>query len=127
MKKTLRPDIIVMKKDYFFILDAKYYNPIFSDGKDLPGIESISKQYLYELAFRNHLDYQNKIKRNIFLIPWNGEDIIYEGKVSIDFLKKIGDIELQDILLYKLPADKVFELYIKDMRLSDDDYQKLEK
>lgn len=89
-------------------------------------MESITKQYLYELAFINHPDYVSAIKRNIFLVPWNGLNIEYDGEVRIDFLRKIGDVKLQDILLYKFPAEKIFELYIANKVLSDEDYKKLE-
>lgn len=125
-KETLRPDILVVRKDYFFIFDAKYYNPDLTDEKGLPGVESITKQYLYELAFMSHIDYSSRKRRNIFLIPWNGRTIEYEGEVSISFLKRIGDVELQDILLYKFPAEVIFELYINSKILADNDYEKLE-
>ena len=56
---TLIPDLISIVKidgEYrFIIFDAKYYNIQLEHNKKLrgqPGIESITKQYLYQLAFR---------------------------------------------------------------------------
>src|SRR5699024_2926120 len=58
--KTLIPDIVnVIKTDGVVklnIYDAKYYNIKFGESEKLsgyPGIESISKQYLYQLSLMN--------------------------------------------------------------------------
>ena len=60
---TLIPDIVTIdtKDDSskFIIIDAKYYTPSFIQDKapcGVPGIESITKQYLYQLAFKNFID-----------------------------------------------------------------------
>lgn len=52
---TLIPDIVTIKDNYFAIFDAKYYDvKITEEGiSGQPGIESITKQYLYELAYKN--------------------------------------------------------------------------
>lgn len=120
--KTIIPDILVLKEDIFYIFDAKYYRPDMEEIKGLPGMDSIGKQYLYELAFLNHPSLKNKSRRNIFLVPSSGLEIKYDGNVSVGFMKKIGDIELQDILIFKLPAERVFDLYIKNANFSHKEY-----
>ncbi|MGL5656045.1 MAG: LlaJI family restriction endonuclease [Fusobacteriaceae bacterium] len=125
--KTLIPDILVLREGVFYIFDAKYYRPDMEDETGLPGMESIGKQYLYELAFRNHPDLLNKARKNIFLIPTSYDEIKYNGKVSVDFLKRIRDVELQDILMINLPAKIVFEYYIKNEIFSPKEYEEIIK
>ena len=50
---TLIPDLITITGSQFIIFDAKYYNAKLDAGvtpKGQPGIESVTKQYLYQLA-----------------------------------------------------------------------------
>ncbi len=53
-KKTLVPDIITIKGNQLSIYDAKYYKIKLDDKevKNQPGVGDITKQYLYELAFK---------------------------------------------------------------------------
>ena len=58
-KDTLIPDLVSIVRrheDYqFVIFDAKYYNMTLEIHKPLagqPGIESVTKQYMYQLAYR---------------------------------------------------------------------------
>ena len=51
-KDTLIPDLVTISEDKFIIFDAKYYNADLEPGitpKGQPGIESITKQYLYRI------------------------------------------------------------------------------
>ena len=114
---TLIPDIIVINKGIFNILDAKYYNIILADDEKLcnnPGVEDITKQYLYELAFDNYIKDNNFRVRNILIFPTEEEKIIKIGDVTIDFLKKLN---LKDIILFKISANKIFDLYIRRQRV----------
>lgn len=79
-KGTFIPDTVTFHNDEFIILDAKYYNLKFSedvlDGQ--PGLESITKQYLYELAFREFIEaHEFKAVKNAFLFP------TYEKRLKI--------------------------------------------
>ena len=70
--RTFIPDIVTFYDNEFIILDAKYYKLKF-DEKHLsgqPGLESITKQYLYELAYREFIK-ENHFKgvKNAFLLP----------------------------------------------------------
>lgn len=116
-KETLIPDILINSDDTFYILDAKYYLPNIEKNEGLPGIQDISKQYVYELAFSQILEFKNKNRKNIFLIPSNLKTFEYYGKVELQFLKKLG---LQDILLLKTPVEIIFDLYCKNKNLSID-------
>ena len=66
------PDLITFFKCNFIIFDAKYYNLTFKKDKlaGQPGIESISKQYFYELAYNDFKDDVGfKGVKNAFLFP----------------------------------------------------------
>ena len=114
-KNTLIPDLVTTTSDEFIILDAKYYNLKLENNKlsGQPGIESITKQYFYELAFKHFIDLHNfKHTRNAFLFPTDEDKLINMGYVELDFIKK-----LQKIQVIKLPAKKMYEYYLKNMTL----------
>jgi len=111
--ETLIPDIISITENTFIISDAKYYNITLADDKKLsgnPGVEDVTKQYLYQLALGEYIKTHNFTKvRNMLLFPTEEEKLLKIGDVTIKFLKKL---ELEDITLFKLPASRVFNLYI---------------
>lgn len=111
--ETLIPDIISITKNTFVISDAKYYNITLDDDRKLsgnPGVEDVTKQYLYQLAFDEYIKARNFTKvKNMLLFPTEEERMLKLGDVTIKFLKKL---ELEDITLFKLPASRVFDLYI---------------
>lgn len=123
--RTLTPDIISKYQrnnhNSLFILDAKYYNIKFLENKvaSAPDLEDITKQYLYELSLNKYLS-ENKldIALNAFLFPTEEKHFAKIGKVSIEFLKDMG---LKDIQLYKLPAEKVYDYYVKRKKLSGEE------
>lgn len=54
--KSLEPDVIIRDESATYILDAKYYLPIDSGSgmpTGLPGIASVTKQFLYQKALLN--------------------------------------------------------------------------
>ena len=75
--ETLIPDLVTIAKvdeDWqFIIFDAKYYTSRLEYGyppKGQPGIESITKQYLYQLAFQKFIaEHSFSAIRNCFLMP----------------------------------------------------------
>ncbi|UWD35076.1 LlaJI family restriction endonuclease [Mycoplasma cottewii] len=89
---TLNPDIICIDENSLFIYDAKYYNIVLNENviKDKPGIADITKQYLYELAYKEFAkEYNLNIVENAFLFPSDeNHDIKQEkiGCVTIDVL-----------------------------------------
>ncbi|MGL5049161.1 MAG: LlaJI family restriction endonuclease [Fusobacteriaceae bacterium] len=119
-KETFIPDILVETEKEFYIFDAKYYLPKIDKKSGFPGIESISKQYLYEMIFSDLEILKDKERHNIFLIPTTNDSINYFLEVELDFLKKIG---LQNIKMIELPIKLVFDLYIKNKTLSLDELE----
>ncbi|MBS4761156.1 LlaJI family restriction endonuclease [Carnobacteriaceae bacterium zg-ZUI252] len=121
-KDTLKPDIVTIESNIdenssiFYIFDAKYYDLDFSqNGKILrgyPGIDSIDKQYLYQLAYNEFIE-KHTIGTiiNCFLFPTEQNIVINTGFVRLDFMKNLN---LEDIKLRLIPAKKVFDLYLKN-------------
>lgn len=114
---TLIPDIIAFcknnNKNFFIILDAKYYCPILKAGitpQNQPGIDSVTKQYLYNLAYKHFSNEHNfdDIK-NYFIMPTENTYIEDNGYVELKMLK---DINLGKIENKSLPAYVVFEKYL---------------
>lgn len=113
---TFIPDIVTFWKNHFIILDAKYYNLKFSQNKlsGQPGLESITKQYLYELAFRDFIKkHEFKGVKNAFLFPAYGGEIENKGHVELKILSC-----LEDIQVIMLPADKINEYYLNNEKIS---------
>lgn len=119
---TLIPDIISVVEidgDYqFVIFDAKYYNIQLESNKRLcgqPGIESITKQYLYQLAYQPFVD-AHKIStvRNCFLMPTESDQVIDKGTVTLPMMSKIG---LRDIQVRLLPAKLMYQHYLQNSKM----------
>ena len=115
----LKPDLITSDNDSFVILDAKYYDIKIEedDLKGQPGLESITKQYLYELAYKEFIDNVgfNKVK-NAFLFP-NYEkksEVLNEGKIKLKFLTEKLVEEIQIIML---PVSKMNKLYLQNKHM----------
>ena len=114
---TFIPDIVTFYKDEIIILDAKYYNLKFTqdilDGQ--PGLESITKQYLYELAFKEFIkDHEFKGVKNAFLFPTYEEKIENKGRVKLDILSDLG---LEEIQVIMLPAGKINQMYLENKKI----------
>ena len=121
-KDTLVPDLIsIINSDngyQFIIFDAKYYNLQLEEEKVLrgqPGIESITKQYLYQLAYKPFVEaHKIQIIKNCFLMPTADEKIISKGTVTLAMLKNLG---LEDIQIRLLPAKKMYTHYLNNTKL----------
>lgn len=110
---TLIPDLVTITGDQFIIFDAKYYSPILKPGQipqGQPGIESVVKQYVYQLAYKNFIMAHGFTKiRNCFLLPIEQNHVISKGEVSMDILSNQG---LQNIEVRLLPAEKAYDYYL---------------
>lgn len=120
--KTLIPDFLAIRKlngKYkFVILDAKYYNLQFEKNmalKGQPGIESITKQYLYELAYKDFIQ-KHGIESviNCFLFPTEEDTVQDKGYVRLDFLHSLG---LKNIAVRLVPVRKIFDDYLADRKI----------
>jgi len=116
-KETLIPDIINIwhQGDIYrcVILDAKYYNIQLEEGKKLrgqPGVGDVTKQYLYQLAYKKFLDdHQINNIQNCFLMPTQSSEIVKIGVAKMDILSSLW---LQDIQIWQLPARTMFNHYL---------------
>lgn len=115
--ETLIPDLInIYENDgsyTFVIFDAKYYCIQLERDKPLrgqPGIGDVTKQYLYQLAYRDFIS-QNHIQdvKNCFLMPTEQANVAKLGTASLSMLR---NLELTDIQIRLLPAVKVYSLYL---------------
>ena len=120
---TLIPDFVSIVNDesgsQFIIFDAKYYNIQLEANSPIrgqPGIESITKQYLYQLAYRDFVtEHDFSAVRNCFLMPSEGAEITIKGFTSLAMLDAIG---LEKIQVRLLPASWVFEHYLTNTKMS---------
>ena len=135
---TLIPDIIVLdcntERKHFAILDAKYYCIQLQKGRqpiNYPGIGDVTKQYLYELAYKKYIKANNFDKvSNCFLMPTQGTETIVYGAVSMDMLT---ELKLQPIQVRLLPAETIYRCYLdyesflfEKLKLDDECYESLQ-
>ena len=109
---TLIPDLITISEDRFIIFDAKYYNLYMEKDalRGQPGIESITKQYLYQLAYKDFMQKHGLTKvSNCFLFPTEKDEYIDKGYAELEMLHALG---LENIAVWLLPAHKVFDCYL---------------
>lgn len=127
-KDTLVPDLIsilsIGEIDYFVIFDAKYYLLELEKGRPLrgnPGVGDITKQYLYQLAYRDFIRAHNiAVVKNCFLMPTENDKIVKKGTARMPMLEAL---ELENIQIRQLPAAMMYEYYLSqkkmDIRLLD--------
>lgn len=121
-KDTLIPDLISIVEDngefQFIIFDAKYYNMQLEQDKPLRGqlgIESITKQYLYQLAYKKFVREHNISKViNCFLMPTDGDEVIEKGYVSMQMFQ---ELDLSSIQVRMVPAKLMYEYYINNRKM----------
>lgn len=112
-RDTLIPDLISIIKSgdawQFIIFDAKYYNTQIDPGKPLraqPGVESVTKQYLYQLAYKKFVEAHGfDSVRNCFLMPTDNNEVLNKGVASMDMLNELG---LQQIQVRFIPAKEAY-------------------
>ncbi|MBR5502893.1 MAG: LlaJI family restriction endonuclease [Methanobrevibacter sp.] len=116
--RTFIPDIVTFDENEFFIFDAKYYKLKFDENNlsGQPGLESITKQYLYELAYREFIEkYEFKGVKNAFLLPKYTGEVENVGKAKLEILSNLG---LEDIQIIMLPADKINQYYLDNKKIN---------
>lgn len=123
---TLIPDLISISQvngiDYFVIFDAKYYNIRLERGKSLrgnPGVGDVTKQYLYQLAYREFIKAHNiAVVRNCFLMPTDCNEIINKGTARMPMLEALG---LENIQIRQIPARLMYEYYLSNKKMNVED------
>ena len=117
-KDTLVPDLISISNGQFIIFDAKYYNAQLEPGnapKGQPGIESVTKQYLYQLSYQKFIsDHGFSVVKNCFLMPTENKEIEDHGEASMKMLSSLG---LQDIKVRYLPTDIAYDYYLSGRKM----------
>ena len=114
---TLRPDLITISGKTFSIFDAKYYNISMNENmlSGQPGIESITKQYLYQLAYKDFIKSHGFEKViNCFLFPIEKDEYIDKGYTE---LKMLHALDLENIAVKLLPAKHIFDAYLSGKTL----------
>ncbi|MCG1758906.1 LlaJI family restriction endonuclease [Staphylococcus epidermidis] len=107
-------DIINVNDNVLNIYDAKYYN-IYFDKRSVhsnPGINDISKQFLYQLCFKDIIK-KNKLKtHNYFVIPKDDfqEDQTIIGTIE---MKLFSDIGLNLIKVIGRDCVSIYNEYLK--------------
>lgn len=116
---TLIPDIVTIcpvsigMKVEFHIYDAKYYAPWFKRHlQKVPGIESVTKQLLYQSAYREFiLDHGFSLVKNTFLIPYDGDSFVNKGDVSFEVVADEGGPFTPYIDVVLAPANVILNCY----------------
>ena len=119
-KGTFIPDLVTFHDSTFIILDAKYYTIKFGENKlsGEPGLESITKQYLYELVFHEFIkDADFKGVKNGFLFPTYDSEVNNKGYVKLEILSNLG---LENIQVIMLPAREMNLLYLDNKKMNID-------
>lgn len=117
-KNTLKPDLITTYQSdnifAFCIFDAKYYNIIGRQNEEMrnfPGIESITKQYLYHLAFKKFIEnHKFDCMFNCFLFPSPFLNVQKIGYVELEMLNRIG---LKNIEIILLPPKNLYKSFLE--------------
>ncbi len=124
---TLIPDTVPLHHDragnsVFAILDAKYYTPeLGKNVNGVPGVESVTKQFLYQTAYRDFVfvhGYGRVV--NVFLAPSASDSIEHTGRVRFPGVMATEEKPFSNVVeLYALPAEMVFDAYLAGVALDN--------
>lgn len=136
--ETLEPDIISIRGNNFFILDAKYYL-ISIDAKGIshqPGIQDVVKQFAYHRAFLNFVNdfgFENVV--NAFLVPKKTSDnspqkFAKVGEACLDLMQIQNyafKSKLPPIPIVELEPEFVYQHYLDSKKITEKLDELLEK
>ena len=114
---TLIPDSISISDNFFLITDAKYYVPKLVERqtpKAMPGIESVTKQYLYQLAYKDFIKVHGLTVCNCFIMPTEAAEVADMGMVSMQML---SSLELEPIKVRYLPVAEAYKHYLSETKI----------
>ena len=119
--KTLVPDTISIQDSLFMIFDAKYYL-LKVEEKGLynnPGIGDVTKQFLYQLAYKDLVSTQEKdlVVKNFFVMPTESETDLDFGSVTMEIFTG-NPLKLSPIYIIKLNVAEVYCAYLKGSPLN---------
>lgn len=110
---TLKLDVLSINNKNINIYDAKYYNIQFEKNKVVgqPGISDITKQYLYELVFRDVIELNHLKVTNQFILP--KDELDEDGKIvayiKLNVFLKLG---LQPIGVVLRDCETMYKRYL---------------
>lgn len=127
-KNRLTPDILKTifsaDENKLLILDAKYYNIKFDleNRKVLgnPGIEDITKQYLYKTALKNYINKNNIDNNNVinaFIFPTLDTTNI-QGIVKLDFMEEHCSLGIK---LVMLNIEEIIDMYCNNTTYNENE------
>ena len=91
----LRPDFVALNEErtILYILDAKYYTPVFSSRVNgCPGVGDVNKQHLYQLTYHPLIKKNNWQVVNAFLMPESHENFSGAEKAVKSYCSIFKDI-----------------------------------
>lgn len=122
---TLIPDTVAFREGVngsrtFCIFDAKYYVPSLR-GRMVgqPGLESVTKQFLYQGAYRDFvLDHGFERVVNAFLIPNSDSKLCRIARVSFPEVIGLAEAPFSNYVdMWAIPASEVFAAYLDNFGL----------
>lgn len=112
---TLIPDLITVEEGELSIYDAKYYSIELNENgvSHQPGIADVTKQYLYEMAYRKLAEHNGiTVRRNAFLFPLDDDSEQHVGEVTLELFEDIN-MPLNNVQVILEPCHKMFEEYLE--------------
>lgn len=116
--QTLKPDTIAINEHGFVIYDAKYYVPKVGQRSisHQPGLESVTKQYLYQMAYQDFLkDFCIKNVKNVFLLPG-----VHNEKIASVEFRLLRQYTGKYVEAFFVDADSVWKNYVEGRKLAVD-------
>ncbi len=93
--------------------------------KHQPGLESVTKQFLYQSAYKSFIEthgYDSVV--NAFLVPNESQALVKLARVSFFEVMGKTDLPLSDFIdMWALPASRVFEAYLNDERIDGSEFK----
>lgn len=76
----------------------------------------MTKQYLYQLAYREFIKAHNiAVVKNCFLMPTEGNEIVKKGTAKMPMLEVLG---LENIQIRLIPAKMLYECYLTQRKIN---------
>ena len=96
-------------------MDDKYYSPTLEPNlkpQGQPGIESVIKQYMYQLSFKPLIEAHGfEDVQNCFIMPSENSQIEDKKCVSLEMLPNLG---LKNIRTVRIPVAIVFDAFLNE-------------
>ena len=86
-----------------------------------PSVGDGTKQFLYELAYKEFASINDLYIRNYFLMPTENSTNLHFGKVD---MKMLSNLDLSQVRVAKLNAYELYEKYLND-RIDDNLLERL--